>query len=171
MGELPWQEEPLAPLALMFPSQVKAKSLSSSLTALPSPATMTALRVMRYVFFSWRVRLILGILLLNAVATIHSASALLAYPSPPSSVAIVSPINETNILFQGTSSVSRELSLQCARQSKRVLSLICPFDLHSSAGEKAFQLQASTTRVCSPAPFSVPLKISPPSAEDEPFLN
>jgi hypothetical protein len=118
------------------------------------------------------IRLILGVSLFNAVAIFHLVPAALAYPSPVSSGVMESSAKAVNVLFQEASSASRELSLQCARQSKRVLPMTDGLDPYSSDHKTTSQVKAAVAQACPLPPFSFPLKVPPPSgSEGDPFLS
>ena len=74
-------------------------------------------------------------------------------------------------LFKQTSSVSVELSLQCARQSKRVLALVRAFTLFSQMQERDDHFWSALVPAFFPSLLFFPRKLSPPSAENDPFLS
>jgi hypothetical protein len=127
---------------------------------------------MRRASFSRIIWLILGALSLNAVVSLQAAvPATLARSLPVPSAFIDSSIERDEIFFQETSSVSREFSLQCARQSKRVLTLARSFGRYSLEREKAFRFCTVVAQVFSPVQFFFPRKVAPPSNENDPFLS
>jgi hypothetical protein len=117
------------------------------------------------------IRLILGISLFGTVAILQLAPMAFASSSRLSSAVMKPPTKAVNVLFQEAFSVSRELSLQCAHQGKRVLPLACDFDPYSSR-EKTPLGQGAVAQTRPFPPFFSPLKVSPPpNSEGDPFLS
>jgi hypothetical protein len=119
----------------------------------------------------WVVWLMLEASLLNAAVAFLPAD-----PGPPQSPNTTPTFTQScpdssNSLFKGTSSVSQELGLQCARQSKQVFALVRACTLFLQVQERDGHLRSAPAPVFSPALFFFPRKLSPPSAEDEPFLH
>jgi len=113
---------------------------------------------------------ILGVLSLNASVTFQATPASLLHSALVPSSAIESPVNDTDVHYQQTSSVSRELSLRCARQSKQAMLLLCFSDFYPSARENAFRSRAVMVQGFSPVLIQFPRKVSPPASENDPFF-
>ena len=114
---------------------------------------------------SW---LMLEAILLNTAAALLPADSCLPQSSHTSTTFAQSHQDCSDWLFKNTSSVSHELSLQCKRQSKRVLALVHFFTLFSQTQERDGHLRPALTPVFFPTLFFFPRKLSPPSATDEP---
>ena len=130
---------------------------------------MAATQIMRCASLSRVIWLILGAISLNAVVSLKAAPAALALSLPVPSTVMESSVDRDEIFFRETSSISREFSLQCARQSKRVLTLARSFGPYSPDDEKTFCLHAVVVQVFSPTAIFFPRKIAPPSSENDPF--
>jgi hypothetical protein len=126
---------------------------------------------MRRASFSRAIWLILGAISLNAVVSVQAVPVALAYSLPVSSASMESFIERDEIFFRETSSVSREFSLQCARQSKRVLAATRSFSCSALDGEKTLRLHTMGAQVFCPAEIFFPRKVAPPSNETDPFLS
>src|SRR5712692_8379084 len=68
--------------------------------------------------------------------------------------------------FKETSSVSQELNLQCARQSRQTRIPFRPIDPTSAPQPGGKRLQAALVPVSFSGRFFLPRKITPPSPED-----
>jgi hypothetical protein len=130
---------------------------------------MAATQIMRCASLSRVIWLILGATSLNAVVSLQAAPTALAPSLPVPSTVMEASVDREEIFFRETSSVSREFSLQCARQSKRVLTLARSFGPSSPDREKTFCLHAVVVQGFSPAPIFFPRKIAPPSSENDPY--
>jgi hypothetical protein len=126
---------------------------------------------MQRLFHSWVIWL-----LLEAISLKLAAVSLPTGPCPSQS----SPITPTfthsypvssDEFFRETSSVSAEISLRSARQSKQASALIRPVLAFSHVQERGAHFRPAVGPVLSPAPFFFPRKLSPPSTEDEPLLS
>jgi hypothetical protein len=126
---------------------------------------------MRCASLSRVIWLILGAISLNAVVSLQAAPTALAPSLPVPSTVMESSVDRDEIFFQATSSVSREFSLQCARQSKQVLTLARSFGPYSPNREKTFRSYAVVVQDFSPTPIFFPRKVAPPSSENDPFLS
>ena len=126
---------------------------------------------MRCAFLSRGIWLTLGAILLNAVVSLQAAPAALVLSLPVPSTVMESSVDRDEIFLRETSSASREFSLQCVRQSKRVLTLARSFGPYSPDDEKTFCLHAVVVQVFSPTQIFFPRKIAPPSSENDPFLS
>jgi hypothetical protein len=124
---------------------------------------------MRCASLSRVIWLILGAISLNAVVSLQAAPTALAPSLPVPSTVMESSVDRDEIFFPATSSVSREFSLQCARQSKQVLTLARSFGPCSLDREKTCHLRAIVVQVFSPAQIFFPRKIAPPSSENDPY--
>ena len=125
---------------------------------------------MQRLLLSWAVWLILAVLSLNtAVALLPAASFFPQSPDPIPTFSQSYP-SPSDSLFTETSSVSQALSLQCARQSKQVLALVRSLAPCPQAQERDGCIRSVTVPVSLPFLFLLPRKLSPPSAEDDPFL-
>lgn len=126
---------------------------------------------MQRLFLSWVAWLILEVLSLNI------AAALLPVDSdvPQSSNAIPTFTRSypdcNDRLFKETSSVSHELSLRCAWQSKRIHTLVHSFSraLHQQPGDSRLWSRPAPDPL--PVRLFFPRKLPPPSATDDPFLS
>ena len=126
---------------------------------------------MQRLLLSWVVWLILEVLSLHtAVALLPAASFLPQSPGPIPALTQSYP-SPSDSLFTKTSSVSQALSLQCARQSKHVLALVRSLAPFPQAPERDGRLRSVPVLVSLPFLFLFPRKLSPPSAEDDPFLS
>jgi len=126
---------------------------------------------MQGLLLSWVVWLILEVLSLHtAVALLPAASFLPQSPGPIPALTQYYP-SPSDSLFTKTSSVSQALSLQCARQSKHVLALVRSLAPFPQAPERDGRLRSVPVLVSLPFLFLFPRKLSPPSAEDDPFLS
>jgi len=126
---------------------------------------------MQGLLLSWVVWLILEVLSLHtAVALLPVASFLPQSPGPIPALTQSYP-SPSDSLFTKTSSVSQALSLQCARQSKHVLALVRSLAPFPQAPERDGRLRSVPVLVSLPFLFLFPRKLSPPSAEDDPFLS
>jgi len=126
---------------------------------------------MQGLLLSWVVWLILEVLSLHtAVALLPAASFLPQSPGPIPALTQSYP-SPSDSLFTKTSSVSQALSLQCARQSKHVLALVRSLAPFPQAPERDGRLRSVPVLVSLPFLFLFPRKLSPPSAEDDPFLS
>ena len=132
---------------------------------------MAATQIMRCASLSRVIWLILGAISLNAVVSLQAAPVAFALSLPAPSTIMESSVDRDEIFFRETSSVSREFSLQCARQSKRVLTSARSFAPYSPDDEKTFCLHAVVVQVFSPTQIFFPRKIAPPSSENDPFLS
>ncbi len=126
---------------------------------------------MRCALLSRVIWLILGAISLNAAVSLQVAPVTLAPSLPVSSAVMESSGTGDEVLFQATSSISREFSLQCARQSKQVLALAHSFGPYSCDREQALRLHAVVAQVFSPVLVSFPRKVAPPSRANDPFLS
>ena len=140
------------------------------LTALLRPATIAATPIMRRASLSRIIRLILGAILLNAVVCLQAAPAALAHSLPVPSASLESAVDRDEIFLRETFSVSREFGLQCARQSRRVLTSTRSADGYAPGREKALRLHTTETRAFYPAEGFFPRKVAPPDNENDPFL-
>jgi hypothetical protein len=113
---------------------------------------------------------ILGVLSLNAIVILQATPVSPLHPAPVPSSAIDSPANETEVLFQQTSSVSRELSLRCEQQSKQAVLLLSAPGFYPLAREKAFRSHTVMVQGFFPVPIQFPRKVSPPTNENDPFF-
>ena len=126
---------------------------------------------MQRLLLSWAVWLMLEVLSLHtAVVFLPAASFLPQSPDPVPAVTQSYP-SPSDSLFTETSSVSQQLSLRCARQSKQVLVLVRSLDLFLVAQDRDGRLRSVPVPVSLPFLFLFPRKLSPPSAEDDPFLS
>ena len=126
---------------------------------------------MQGLLLSWVVWLILEVLSLHTVvALLPAASFLPQFPGPIPAFTQSYP-SPSDSLFTETSSVSQALSLQCARQSKHVLALVRSLAPFPQAPERDGRLRSVPVLVSLPFLFLFPRKLSPPSAEDDPFLS
>ena len=132
---------------------------------------MAATQIMRCASLSRIIWLIVGAISLNAVVSLQAAPTALAPSLPVPSTVMEASADREEIFFRATSSVSREFSLQCARQSKRVLTLARSFGPYSPDHEKTFLLHPIVVQVFSPTQTFFPRKVAPPSSEDDPFLS
>jgi len=143
--------------------------LVSQLTVRLLPAKMAATFIMRHVSFSWAIGLILGAILLNAVARLQATPTGRAHSFPYPSASLESSTDRDDIFFQETSSTSRKLSLQCAWQSKRLLAITRSFACYAAESEKALRFQTVVAQVFYPTEIFFPRKVAPPSSENDPF--
>src|SRR5262245_10089905 len=111
---------------------------------------MVATQIMRCASLSRVIWLILGAISLNAVVSLKAAPAALALSLPVPSPGMEFSVGRDEIFFRETSSISREFRLQCALQSKRVLTLARSFGPCSPGDEKTFCLHAVVVQVFSP---------------------
>jgi len=132
---------------------------------------MIATQLMRCAFLSRVIWLILGAISLNAIVPLQAAPATLAHPLPVPSAVMESFGDGDEALFQAISSISREFSLQCARQSKQVLALTHSFGLYTGNREQVFRLHTVVAQVFSPLLVSFPRKVAPPASDNDPFLS
>jgi hypothetical protein len=130
---------------------------------------------MRRLLLSWLVWLTLGVTCLNTTVAFMLAGLLLArFPDTVPTLTESHPGSADpsgDPFFKETPSVSQELSLQCARQSKRALARVG--SLHLSAQERQPNLRPWSMAAAVSLPFVLffPRQLSPPSATDEPFLS
>jgi hypothetical protein len=80
-------------------------------------------------------------------------------------------VEREEIFFRETSSLSREFSLQCARQSKRLLALAYSCACFSCDRENTLRLYTVVALDFCPAETFFPRKVAPPSSENDPFLS
>ncbi len=132
---------------------------------------MIATQLMRCAFLSRVIWLILGAISLNAIVPLQAAPATLAHSLPVPSAVMESFGDGDEALFQAISSISREFSLQCARQSKQVLALTHSFGPYAGNREQALRLHTIVAQVFSPLPVSFPRKVAPPASDNDPFLS
>jgi hypothetical protein len=126
---------------------------------------------MRYAFSSWAIWLIVGAILLNAVVRFQATPTAPAHSFPIPSASLEASLERDEIFFQETSSISRKFSLQCARQSKRVLAVTRSFGRDSQGYENALRLKIVAAQVFYPVEIFFPRKVAPPSRDNEPFLS
>ena len=79
--------------------------------------------------------------------------------------------NPSEGLFKQTSSFSEEFSLQSVSESRPVLMLHHPVAVLSKKQERDGHLRPVPVPICFPLLIFFPRKLSPPSAEDDPFLS
>lgn len=132
---------------------------------------MAATQIMRCAFLSRVIWLILGAISLNAAVPLQAAPAALAHSLPVPSAVMESSVAGDEVFFRETSSVSREFSLQCARQSRQVIALARSFGPSLLDREQVFRLHAVVAQVFSPTQVSFPRKVAPSSSENDPFLS
>ena len=132
---------------------------------------MAATQIMRRAFLSRVIWLILGAISLNAAVPLQAAPAAFAHSLPVPSAVMESYVAGDEALFQAISSVSREFSLQCARQSKQVLALTHSFGPYSGDREQALRMHTIVAQVFSPLLVSFPRKVAPPASDNDPFLS
>jgi hypothetical protein len=130
---------------------------------------MAATQIMRCASLSRVIWLIVGAISLNAVVSLQAAPTALAPSLPVPSTVMEASIDRDEIFFRETSSVSREFSLQCARQSKQVLALARSFGPSSPDHEKTFRLHPIVVQIFSLTQIFFPRKIAPPSSENDPY--
>jgi hypothetical protein len=109
--------------------------------------------------------------LLNAVVRFQATPTAPTHAFPISSASLEASLDRDEAFFHETSSVSRKFSLQCARQSKRVLAVTRSFGRDSQAYENALRLQTVAAQVFYPVEIFFPRKVAPPSQDTEPFLS
>jgi len=79
--------------------------------------------------------------------------------------------NSNESLFEQTSSFLEEFSLQDASESRPVLTLPYRVAVLSKKQERDGRLRPVPVPTCFPLRVLFPRKLSPPSAEDDPFLS
>ena len=126
---------------------------------------------MRCAFHPWVIWLILGAISLNGAIPFQATPVTPAHSFLVPSAAMEASADGEEALFHATSSVSREFSLQCARQGKQVLALARALGFYALDREKAFRLHAVGGRIFSPLRIFPPRKIAPPVSENDPFLS
>lgn len=126
---------------------------------------------MRRLLFSWVSWLLLEAILLNTAVALSPVHPRLSQAARTTTAFAQSSSDCSDGLFRNTSSVSRELSVQCERRGKQVFALLYARDFFS-------QVEGTDTpfhSVLIPVFFSTllfsPRKLFPPSATDEPFLS
>jgi hypothetical protein len=125
---------------------------------------------MRGFFLSRIIWSILGILSLQAIIILQATPVSPLHAAPVPSSAIEPPVNEAEVLFQQTSSVSRELSLRCEQQNKQAVSLLSALDFYPLAREEAFRSYTVMVQGFFPVLVQFPRKVSPPVNENDPFF-
>jgi hypothetical protein len=132
----------------------------------------TSLRETMYrLFLSWVVWLMLEMLWLNTAAAFSLVNAHLPQASGTTPTFAQSQSDCSDGLCKNTASVSSELVLQCERQSKQVHPLIhvSTLFLLAQQGNERHCLQPASAPPL--VRFFFPRKLSPPAAQDEPFLS
>jgi len=125
---------------------------------------------MRRASLSRIIRLILGAVSLNAVVVLQAAPAALTHSLPVPSASMESAVDRDEIFLREAFSASREFGLQCARQSRRVLTSARSADGYALGREEALRLHTTEARVFYPAEAFFPRKVAPPDNENDPFL-
>ncbi len=119
----------------------------------------------------WVVWLILEVVSLRATVALLPVAA-----SSPSSfgtifVFTICDTNRSNPLLKEPASASQELNLLCEQESKHVSALTHFCDLCLTAQQRNTCLQLVSTRDLPSPLFFSPRQLSPPSADDDPFLH
>jgi len=123
------------------------------------------------VFLSWVVWLMLEMLWLNTAAALLLVHAPLPQSFGPTFTFVQSQADDSDGLCKNTTSVSSELVLQCEQQSKQVYPLVRVATLSSLTQQRGERRWLRPAPVPPPVHFFFPRKLSPPSAQDEPFLS
>jgi len=128
------------------------------------------LQLMPHFFFAWVVWLMLEALLLPVAVAFPPACARPFQSSRGISFA-QSYANPSGDLLKQTSSFSEEFGPQGARESKQQLALPRIGSVLAQKQEKDDHLQPILVPNSSPLLIFFPRKLSPPSAEDDPFFS
>ena len=126
---------------------------------------------LRRVLFSWLVWSTLGALVLQTLIVLVLTPSFLHQLPNLTFTGSRLYRGSNNSLFEETAGVSQELSRECAQQSRQALASACSFDTLAPLQQRDGRLGSV------PAPISLlilaflPRKLSPPSAEDDPFLS
>lgn len=120
---------------------------------------------------SWIVWLVLAAIPVNLAKACVSADATASQSGDTIPALTYSHSNPQDRVFKSTPSVSEALSLQCERQSKKSRTIVRRFDIPPQPRHKDghFHFDAVPSFVL--VRFFFPRKLSPPSAEDDPFLS
>jgi hypothetical protein len=119
----------------------------------------------------WIVWLILEVVSLQLAAAFSPRIPSLSRPFGPTPVFTQSDGHSRDPLMQDTASTSEELRLLCEQESKQVSVQVHFCDLCLSVQQRDTRLRSILTSVF-PAPlFFFPRRLSPSSADDDPFLS
>ena len=120
----------------------------------------------------WVGWLILAAILLRGAAAFLPGNPFLSYSSKAEPALVRADLDSGEVLFQETFSVSQELSLQCRQEYRQSCPLAPSLVTSDSWWERANRWSVVQIRVAPLATlFFFPRKLSPPSAEDGPFLS
>jgi hypothetical protein len=126
---------------------------------------------MRRMLFSWLVCSTLGMLVLQTLVVLALSNWFLLQPPDVTFTFSRSYRGSNNSLFEETAGVSQELSRECAQQSKQVLTSACAFDSLAPLQRRDGRLGSVPAPISLPMLSFLPRKLSPPSAEGDPFLS
>jgi len=128
--------------------------------------------IMRRFLPVWVGWLILAAILLRGAAAFLPGNPFLSYSSKAEPALVRADLDSGEVLFQETFSVSQELSLQCRQEYRQSCPLAPSLVTSDSWWERANRWSVVQIRVAPLATlFFFPRKLSPPSAEDGPFLS
>ena len=126
---------------------------------------------LRPVLFSWLVWSTLGTLVLQTLVGLALTTCFLGQP-PHTMFTVSRPYRgSNNSLFEETAGVSQELSRECAQQSRQALASACSFDPFAPLQQRDGRLGSVPVPISLLILSFLPRKLSPPSAEDDPFLS
>ena len=137
----------------------------------PAIGFISPREIMHRVFLSWAVWLLLEMLWFNTAAALLLVHAPLPRSFGPTLTFAQSQSDGSDGLCKNTSSVSSELVLQCEQQSKQAHPLVRVSTLSLLTQQQGERRWLRPVPVPPPVHFFFPRKLSPPSAQDEPFLS
>jgi len=126
---------------------------------------------MPHFFFAWVIWLMLEAMLFPAAVAFPPACAPPLQSSRSGISFTQSYANPSGDLFKQTSSFSEEFGLQGAAENRQMLALPRTGSVLSQEQEGDSHLQPLPVPIFSPLLVFFPRKLSPPSAEDDPFFS
>src|SRR5215470_14297394 len=126
---------------------------------------------MQRFFFAWAIWLMIEAMVSPAAAVFPPVCARAPQPPRPGPAFAQSYTNPSEGLFKQTSSFSEEFSLQGTSESRTVFALPHPVAVLAKKPERGSRLRPVPVPACFPLRVLFPRKLSPPSAEDDPFLS
>jgi len=126
---------------------------------------------MQRFLLAWLVWLMLEAILLQAAAVLLLGGSSLPQSSETASALTSANSDSSDSLFKETFSVSQELSFLCKQESKQSCALDPSVDPLLRVQERDDRWPLARVVVSLPTVFFFPRKLSPPSAEDDPFLS
>jgi len=120
---------------------------------------------------AWLVWLMLEAISLQAAAALLLGGSSLPQSSETASALTAANSDSSDSLFKETFSISQELSFLCKQESRRSCALDPSVDPLLRVQERDDRWPLARVVVSLPTVFFFPRKLSPSSAEDDPFLS